>query len=227
MGNIGGLCNLLDYARENGTKRLLYVSSSEVYGRKGEDKAHVEGEHGYVDILNPRNSYALGKMASETLCASYTEEFGVDTVIVRPGHIYGPTATRADNRVASMWAYQAAVGEPIVMKSAGTQKRSYCYCIDCATAILTVLLKGDSGSAYNISNPDSVITIKQLGETISECAGVTFSMDVPDEAERKAFNPMPDSSLDSTRLQELGWKGMFGIREGVEHTIMLLREERH
>ena len=57
------------------------------------------------------------------------------------------------------------------MKSAGTQLRSYCYVLDCATAILTVLLNGESGEAYNVSNKNSVVTIREMAEAFAEVGG--------------------------------------------------------
>ena len=126
MSNFLGMKYLLDYAKEQRTKRILYISSSEVYGNKPGDEPFKEGQYGYIDLLNPRNSYSVGKRAAETLCASYAAEYGVESVIVRPGHIYGPTASPYDNRVSSAWAYQAAKGEDIIMKSDGAQMRSYC-----------------------------------------------------------------------------------------------------
>ena len=98
-----------------------------------------------LTFLNPRSSYSIGKQSTETLCASFCHEYGSDIVIARPGHIYGPTATKEDSRVSSMFAYNAAYGKDIIMKSKGTQLRSYCYCLDCASAILTILLKGERG----------------------------------------------------------------------------------
>ena len=142
MSNFLGMKYLLDYAKEQGTQRILYISSSEVYGNKPGDQPFKEGEYGYIDLLNSRNSYSVGKRAAETLCVSYAAEYGVESVIVRPGHIYGPTASPNDNRVSSAWAFQAAKGEDIIMKSDGAQIRSYCYCLDCASAMLKVLLVG-------------------------------------------------------------------------------------
>ena len=144
MSNFTGMKYLLDVAREKGTKRLLYISSSEIYGKKEGEQPYREGEYGYIDLLSARNSYSVGKRAAETLCASYAAEYGVESVIVRPGHIYGPTASPMDSRVASAWSYAAARGEDLVMKSDGAQLRSYCHCLDCASAILTVLLKGEN-----------------------------------------------------------------------------------
>lgn len=224
LSNFLGMKCLLDYAKEQGTKRILYISSSEVYGKKEGSEPYCEEQYGYIDLLNSRNSYSVGKRAAETLCASYSDEYDVESVIVRPGHIYGPTASPHDNRVASAWAFSVARGEDIVMKSDGSQIRSYCYCLDCASAILKVLLCGDNCHAYNISNPESIISIKEVAEILTESAGVQLRIELPTEEERKGFNPMSNSSLESTNLLNLGWVGSFDATTGLEHTVQIIRE---
>ena len=226
MSNFTGLLKLFEYAKDNGTKRVVYISSSEVYGQNNNSKPTKETEYGYIDLLNPRNSYSVGKQAAETLCVSYSDEYGVESVIIRPGHIYGPTASQKDNRVSSAWAYSVARGENIVMKSDGAQIRSYCFCLDCASAVLVVLLKGRSGCAYNVSNPTSVISIKQMAEILSRNAGVELKIEAPSEEEKKGFNPMRNSSLDSELLQELGWKGQFDAEMGFAHTVQIIKETK-
>lgn len=224
LGNFIGMKYLLDYARRSGTKKILYVSSSEVYGKKEGDALFLENEYGYIDLLDFRNSYSIGKRAAETLCVSYAFEYGVESVIARPGHIYGPTASPCDNRVSSIWAYAAANGKDIVMKSEGTQLRSYCYCLDCASAILKILLKGESVHAYNISNPNSIVSIKDMAEIYAMTAGVKLVRTEATEREKKGFNPMNNSSLDSTSLQALGWRGLFDAKRGGSHTVSILKE---
>ncbi len=224
LSNFLGMKYLLDYAKEQGTKRILYISSSEVYGEKEGSEPYREGQYGYIDLLKARNSYSVGKRAAETLCASYADEYGVESVIVRPGHIYGPTASPYDNRVASTWAYSVARGEGIVMKSDGAQIRSYCYSLDCASAILKVLVSGENCRAYNISNPDSIISIKDMAEILVKSANVKLRIEIPTEEERKGFNPMSNSSLDSTSLLQLGWHGCFDAETGFSHTVQILRE---
>ncbi len=222
LANLTGVNGLLEYAREQQAARLLYISSSEVYGGKDGDSPYREEDYGYVNLLNPRSSYPVAKRAAETLCVSYAEEYGVDAVIVRPGHVYGPTASSEDNRVSSAWAYVAARGEDLIMKSDGSQLRSYCYCADCASAIVKVLLRGERGSAYNISNSGSVVSIRELAECIAETAGVKVMSELPTERERTAFNPMQNASLNSEKLEALGWEGKFPIQVGVEHTLAIL-----
>ena len=224
LANFIGIKCLLDMAKQSGTKRVLYISSSEVYGKKEGNKPFVEGDYGFIDLLDPRNSYSVGKRAAETLCASYAKEYGVGSVIVRPGHIYGPTASPMDNRVSSAWAYSAARGEDIVMKSDGSQLRSYCHCLDCASAMLTVLIKGEDCTAYNISNPGSMISIKQMAQILAKHSGVKLITQLASENEKKSFNPMSNSSLDSTRLESLGWKGCFDADTGLGHTVEILRQ---
>ncbi len=225
VSNFLGVKSLLDYAKKAKTKRVLFISSSEVYGNNDNDKPYLENQYGYIDLLKSRNSYSVSKRAAETLCASYADEYGVDSVIVRPGHIYGPTASPNDNRVSSAWAFSAARGEDIVMKSDGAQVRSYCYCLDCASAILKVLLVGRNGCAYNISNPDSIVSIRKMAELLAKFANVNLKREIPTELEKKGFNPMSNSSLDSTSLLELGWRGCFDANMGFLHTVEILKDQ--
>jgi len=224
LDNFNGLYELLSYAEKHAVKSTLFISSSEVYGKKDTLKPFSEDEYGYVDILGPRSAYPSSKRAAETLCACFSNEKNVHTVIARPGHIYGPTAKRSDNRVSSAFAYDAADGKDLVMKSDGSQIRSYCYMLDTASAIIMVLLKGNQAEAYNISNPNSVITIREMAEMLAESAGVNTSFSPPSEEEKRAFNPMKNSSLKSEKLQKLGWKGLFDAKTGLEHTVRIIRE---
>ena len=215
LSNIIGLNTLLRSATNNNTKRLLYISSSEVYGRKEEKRPYKEDDYGFMDILNPRASYPSSKRAAETLCSAYLAEYGLDTVIVRPGHIYGPTITDSDSRASAQFTRKAKAGEGIVMKSAGTQLRSYCYTLDCASAILTVLLNGKKGEAYNISNPNSIVTIREMAEALAKVGNVNIVFENPSDAEQKSYNLMDNSSLESKKLEKLGWKPIFNLKSGM------------
>ena len=219
LANFQGMENILRHAKENGGKRVMYVSSSEVYGKKEGSCPYHEQEYGFVDLLNPRACYPSSKRAAETLCAAYTQEYGVDTVIVRPGHVYGPTATAADNRASSQFPRDVLAGKDIVMKSAGTQLRSYCYVLDCVSAMAAVLLKGKSGSAYNISNRDSVVTIRQMAQAFADAAGRQLVFENATDAEQKSYNLMDNSALDATSLENLGWRGLFDLKNGVKATL--------
>lgn len=214
--NFIGLNNLLKLAVKAKSKRVLYMSSSEVYGQKDSMEPYFEEDYGFLDILNQRASYPSSKRAAETLCVAYALEYGLDTVIVRPGHVYGPAVTDADNRATAQFTRNAVNHEDIVMKSAGSQLRSYTYFLDGASAILAVLINGESQNAYNISNPDSIITISQIAKCIADAAGTNLTYENPDEIEAKGYNLMSNSSLDSKKLESLGWKAEFTPEMGAK-----------
>ena len=224
LANIIGVNELCRYGKEASAKRLLYISSSEVYGKTHSDKPSEESDHGSIEILNSRNSYSIGKCAAENLCLSYYEEYGLDTVIARPGHLYGPTAKKTDQHVSSVWAFSVSKGKDIVMKSDGSQLRSYVYCLDCASALISILIKGAAAQAYNISNPLSIKSIKEIAEILSNAGSVKLRLEQPSQKEHRIFNPMSNSSLDSSKLIALGWKGLFDAETGFNHTIQILRE---
>ena len=219
LANIIGLNALLKSAIDNKAKRLLYISSSEVYGRKNERRPYRESDYGFVDILNPRASYPSSKRAAETLCSAYSAEYGLDTVIVRPGHIYGPTITESDSRASAQFTRKAKAGENIIMKSAGIQLRSYCYTLDCASAILTVLINGKCGDAYNISNSKSIVTIREMAEALAQVGGLKIIFENPSVLEQKSYNMMDNSSLDSKKLEMIGWSAISNMKDGALKTL--------
>lgn len=223
LANLMGTNALLKMVAEQHSDRLLFISSSEVYGQKTDGKPYSEADYGYVDILNPRACYPSSKRAAETLCATYSAEYGVDYVIVRLGHVYGPTMTETDSRAASQFARNAANGEDIVMKSDGQQVRSWCYVVDCATAILTVLLRGISGEAYNVSDSESIASIADFAHAAAAAAEVQVFFGKPTETEKKGYNLMDNSALDGDKLAELGWTSIYGLSEGVARTICVIR----
>ena len=213
LANFGGLHELLEHAVKCAVRRVLYVSSSEVYGGHSTLSPIRETEYGGLDILNVRSAYAESKRAAETLATAYAVEHGVDVVTARPGHIYGPTARKSDRRLSSDFAWRAAAGEALVMKS------------DCASAILAIMSDGVRGEAYNISNPESVVTIREIAELLAAAGGVELRFEAPSQAEQRAFNPMKNASLDAQKLVSLGWHGQWSAREGVSRTVSALKLE--
>ncbi len=224
LANIVGLNNVLRSAVRGRSKRVLYISSSEVYGNKENNEPYRENDFGYVDILNQRASYPSAKRAAETLCIAYGQEFGLDTVIVRPGHIYGPSITETDSRASAQFTRNAVRGENIVMKSAGRQLRSYCYTLDCASAVLAVLINGTNGNAYNISNAASVVSISDIARALAEAAGKKVVYEQSTEKEKCGYNLMQNSSLDAEKLEALGWTAVFSLKEGSRKTISFFKE---
>ena len=216
--NLYGVSNLIEYGLVHEMKRFLYVSTGEVYGVNDANLLD-ESSYGFVDILNTRSCYPSSKRAAETLAMCYAGEYGADVVVARPCHTYGPHFTESDNRVFAQFIRNVINGDDIVMKSAGTQYRSWCYVEDCVSALLYILLKGKRGEAYNIADKSSVVSIRELAEMIAHIAGRKVLMQVPSDIEKKGFTPIKRAVFDTAKLEALGWMVNGTMEEKLRVTI--------
>lgn len=216
--NLNGTHNLLEYGRLHTLERFLYVSSGEVYGNGG-NAIWKESDSGYIDTMSVRSCYPSSKRAAETLCTAYSEQYGIDTLVARPCHTYGPHFTDNDNRAYAQFVRKARRHENIVLKSKGEQYRSWIYVADCAIAILMILLSGENRQAYNIADTHSNITIRELAEQIAAIAGTEVVFDLPDTIEKKGYSEMKRAIFDISRLEALGWQPQYTLEEGLRHTI--------
>jgi UDP-glucuronate decarboxylase len=220
--NFNGMKAVLEFARDNPVERVLYVSSSEVYGDASPAPyALTEDSLGRLDILSPRASYPSSKRATETLCVSFIEQYGIDVVISRPGYIFGPTIASGDNRVIPQFMSNALAEQPIVMLSDGSRARSYCYVGDCATALMVTLLEGVAGKAYNVAHRASDTTIGHIAEIVAELGSTSVHFKA--EATSRAPQTPDRVLLDAAALASLGWVPQYDITRGLTATYLHLR----
>ncbi len=229
MANIDGLRLLLEYGRTHAMRRLVYVSSGEVYGEptaKGADTVWKEDESGYVDPMTPRSCYPSAKRASETLCAAYAAQFGTDVVVARPCHTYGPNFSPRDNRAFVQFLLKATAGEDIVLKSRGEQFRSWLYVEDCARAILTIMEKGKSGEAYNVADETQCVSIRDFAQSIADICGVSLTFDLPTANEAKGFSSVSRTVYCTDKLRALGWAPQYTLATGLAATISKIKSSK-
>lgn len=224
--NIIGVSNLIEYGLAHQMKRFLYISTGEIYG-EGDGRVFDEEYSGYVNCLIPRSCYPSSKRAAETMCVSYAAEYGADVVIARPCHVYGPNFSEKDNRVYAQFIRNILNDSDIIMKSTGEQFRSWCYVVDCVSALLYVLLKGEKGQAYNIADSQSVISIKELAETIAEIGNKSVIMEVPSVSESLGYNVVTKSVFLTEKLEALGWSVEGTMKEKLEKTLKYERARRY
>lgn len=217
-GNFCGVDNLLAYGVKHNIEKFVYVSSGDVYG-EGDGREFTEEYSGYVNPLNLRSCYTSAKRATETLCISYAHQYGIDVSIARPCHTYGPHFTESDTRVYAQFIRNVLRGEDIVMKSTGEQFRSWCYVVDCVSALLHILLKGENGQAYNIADESSNISIRELAEMIAEIGGKKVVIDLPSDAEKAGFNVVTKSVFDTAKISSLGWSVSGTMKDKMCNTI--------
>ena len=223
QGNILGTMNLLERIRKTGGRFILF-STGEIYGERPDlPGGFDETTFGAVDPMNPRACYPESKRAAETLCAAYASQYGADALAARLTYIYGATITDQNSRADAQFLRRALAGEDIVLKSAGAQVRSYCYAADAASALITLMLKGEPAKAYNVANPDCAVSIREYAGTLADLAGVRVIFDLPPEEERRGYSTVTRAVLNPGRLISLGWQAEYDLREGLRRTLEISR----
>lgn len=223
--NVVGTNNLLEFAVEHNTTRFVFVSSNEIYGEnRGDTEFFDEHYCGYIDCNTMRAGYPEGKRCGEALCQAYKTQKGLDVVIPRLTRTYGPTMLMTDTKAVSQFIRKAIAGENIVLKSAGTQHYSYTYVTDAVSGLLTVLLKGENGEAYNIADEKSDIMLNDLAAILAQIAGKKVVFELPDAIEKAGYSTATKARLDGSKLKALGWKAKYDIKSGMEKNIEILKD---
>lgn len=225
--NIIGLRNMLDFAVLHKSSRFVFASSNEIYGENRGDVDFFNEEYcGYINSNTMRAGYPESKRCGEALCQAYKKQRGLDIVIPRFTRSYGPTMLRNDTKAISQFINKAIEGEDIVLKSAGTQFYSYTYVADAVSGLLTIMLCGNNGEAYNIASEDSDIMLKDLAEFIADNVGRKVVFEVPNDIEAAGYSKATKAKLDGRKLKKLGWKPRYTIETGMRRTLAVLKREK-
>ena len=216
LTSIDGTKNILELAKEKNSKSVVYISSMEMYG-VFENLSHEvkENDLGYIDPLKVRSNYPECKRLCENMCIAYLSEYDVPVKIARLAQTFGAGILPGENRVFAQFARSAINGENIVLHTKGLSEGNYCYTRDCMTGLLTILLRGKNGEAYNISNPVSHTTIDDMAKMVAEKIAdgkIKVVFDIPED---NTFGYAADTKmkLNSDKLQALGWKPEVGLEE--------------
>lgn len=199
-----GTRNLLELAKEKQVVSMVYLSSMEVYGYPTKGHKVTESEIGAFSPLELRNSYPMSKVMSEMMCRAYAEEYQVPVKMIRLTQTFGPGVSWNDSRVFAYFARCVKEKTNIVLKTKGETERSYLRSIDAVTAILSILLNGESGQAYNAADENTYCSIAEMAERVAEDGGIKVEYDIQDSATTGYLNTLY-MDLDTTALKELGW----------------------
>lgn len=205
--SVMGTMNTLELAKKNPCLGYIYLSSMEVYGYPEKGHTVMENEIGTLSPLDLRNSYPLSKILAEAMCCAYAKEYSVPTRIIRLTQTYGPGISKEDTRIFAYIAKCVQNRQNIVLKTKGQTERAYLYTSDAVTAVLTILLKGKAGQAYNAADEDTYCSIAQMAEKIAKKNNIQVEYDIQDEAVNGYPKPLY-MKLCTERLKNLGWKPM-------------------
>ncbi len=212
---LSGSKNVLDFAKEKHVTKVVYLSSMEAFGSVDFDGRAAESMLGTIDLTKPRSCYPESKRMVENMCACYHAEYGVPVSIVRLAQTFGAGVPADDTRVFAQFARSAMQREDIVLHTQGTSWGNYVYTADAATAIFTVLKKGNDGECYTVANESTSMQIRDMAALVAdEIAGgkIHVVIDIP---EGTNFGYAADTKLrlDAEKIRGLGWTAEVGLEE--------------
>lgn len=218
--NLLGTMNVLECARAWQTKKVIFASTREVYG-KNEDALRLDEQaFGALDPLDDRSCYPESKRAAETLLKSYFLQYEIPFNVVRIAHAYGPTMKlEHDGRVMADLVGDAVAGRDIVLKSSGEAVRAFVYVTDAVVGMFTVLLLGVAAKAYNLANETGPVSIKELANILAEQRKLQVVVSAGD---RKGYCAYRRTALDTSALERLGWKSEVSLQEGINRVLQFL-----
>lgn len=215
QANLAGFLNILEACRHMNVRRLVYASSSSVYGG---NKKLPFSESDPVD--NPVSLYAATKKANELMAHTYTHLYGIQTVGLRFFTVYGPWG-RPD---MAMWLFTEAMlkGEPIKVFNHGKMKRDFTYIDDIVTGVCGTIEANDLEpyELYNIGN-HRCEALMTLINTISETLGVEPKMKMMEM--QPGDVPATYADIDKLR-RKIGYEPTTPISVGVPRFIKWYRE---
>jgi len=212
MANVIGTFNYLEAARLNGVPRFVFASSGAPAGEV-EPPIHEELPP------HPVSPYGASKLAGEGYCSAYNKSFGIDTVMLRFGNVYGPGSLHKSSVVAK-FIRQALNGETLEIYGDGAQTRDFVYIDDLINAVMLASTTPDiGGEAFQIaSNKETTV-----GEITDKLVKVLADCSVKDikviNGETRLGDVKRNYSDTSKARTRLGWQPTMSQDEGIKNTV--------
>lgn len=201
LSNVVGTANLLELSRQNGVRRVLQVSTDEVYGSVNVGSSTEE------DPLNPSSPYSASKAAADLLALAYVKSYGLDVVITRCCNNYGPGQN--GEKFLPRVVDGLRSGKDVPVYGEGKNVREWIHVRDHVAVLEQALLKGNAGEIYNVGSGeliDNLSLIKLAARVIGneervlhveDRAGHDYRYCLNSQKARKAFGYQFEHSLTS------------------------------
>jgi len=208
--NIKGTLNVLIAARDCGVKKVVYASSSSVYG----DTPELPKKENMKP--NPQSPYAVSKLTGEYYCKVFSEIYGIKTICLRYFNVYGPKQDPASEYAAVIPRFINRVlnNQPPIIFGDGNQTRDFTFVKDVVKANILAMEKNVEG-VFNIAYGQQ-ISINELANKIMEIVGVKLNPVYDKPRPGDIRNSLADISL---AKQKLGYMPEYSLEKGLEVTI--------
>jgi UDP-glucose 4-epimerase len=211
--NVGGTLNILDAAKEEGVTRVVFASSSSVYG------ANEEVPKRETMIPAPISPYAVTKLTGEHYCRVFSHIYGLETVALRYFNVFGPRMdpTSAYSAFVSIFVVGLLNGSPLVVHGDGSISRDFTYITNVVEANMRALdTEGVSGEAFNVGCGDTM-SLNEVIDTLREFTGKegTVSYGPPRSGD------VQQSMADISKAREmLAYAPGVAVREGLKRAVL-------
>lgn len=222
---INGTKKMLDLAKKYNVRKMVYLSSMEMYGVPYKSGQIVdERAYGIVDPLITRSCYPESKRIAEAYCCAYFSEYNVNVVVARIAQSFGAGINLNDNRMSMQFAKSVVENRNIELHTKGKSLSNFCYLTDVIRAIMYIFVLGENGEAYNVCNDSETRSIKDIAELV---AGESINVDIsiPKRLESKGYAPDVNMYLSSEKLKALGWNAHVDMKEAYKRLVSYIKEE--
>ncbi len=181
-----------------------------------------EENYGYIDILNVRSSYSESKRMAECMCTSYAYEYGLPIKIARLAQTFGSGVSFMENRVFAQFAKSVINKTDIILHTNGESMGNYCYTRDVVISILILLIKGQMGEAYIVTNELSTCKIKDMAYMVADKLAhkeISVLFNIPKNNLVYGYAPEVKMKLNAGKMRALGWKAEIGLEESYKRMI--------
>jgi UDP-glucose 4-epimerase len=213
MSNVVGTLNYLEAARHNGVERFVFASSGGTVIGEAEPPIHEEM------VAHPVAPYGASKLAGEGYCSAYFHTFGIETVALRFGNVYGPLSGHK-NSVVARFIKRATGGEVLEIYGDGTQTRDFIYVDDLIRAVrLSATTDGVGGEVFQIAT-SAETTVQELTGKLLPALAAAGLRDVEVRKTAARRGEVRRNYADTSKAHRmLGWKAEVGLDEGLRRTV--------
>jgi nucleoside-diphosphate-sugar epimerase len=217
---VKGMVNVIDACRHHGIATLLLASSSEVYQSPPRVPTDESAPLVIPDPLNPRLSYAAGKIISEMLAINHGRKHFERVLIFRPHNVYGPdmgfdhVVPQFAMRLKRLGSERAGGAVAFPIQGCGKQTRSFCHVDDLVAGVMVMRERGEHLGIYHIGTAEEV-TIADLACRMAAIAGREIVLEPSSLPEGSALRRCPDIS----KLAALGYAPRVALDAGLPPTL--------
>lgn len=208
--NTEGTMSLIRHIKKYGCEGVVLASTHEVYGKFSGEKTE-KSPISMPDIMDPRTCYVIAKQASENALACAAFQYGTRVMPARLSRLYGPFMNMDSGLFICDFLQQAMADRKIHVRGCANLLRPLCHVHDAASALLYLLIKGESMNVYNVQGGE-MPTISEIAELIARRLDAVVILDMPETA-----SSAPEGHwLNTDKLKALGWRQQIPLKKGIE-----------